>query len=154
VHDFCFRKSTITRRIRSRIQKGPWIRGQGVLFEKNRRSKISWHCPFVPWQFAYQQHWCSAIQQIIFAFQLTIGFSQWNVCIWYLPMILWPCRINFEIWLLLSYQILFDKLEEDCHLLINKRWYLLLCFLSNELGTALFISNHTVCTLHGLGISC
>jgi hypothetical protein len=49
MHDFCVRKSIISRRIGSRIQQGfsPWIRVQGVLFdEKNRSSKISWHCPF------------------------------------------------------------------------------------------------------------
>jgi hypothetical protein len=49
MHDFCARKPIISRRIRSRIQKGfrPWIRGPGsIVWWKNRRSKISWHCPF------------------------------------------------------------------------------------------------------------
>jgi hypothetical protein len=49
MHNFCVRKSIISWRIRSRIKKGfsPWIRAQLVLFdEKNRGSKISWHCPF------------------------------------------------------------------------------------------------------------
>jgi hypothetical protein len=47
IHDFSVRKSIISRRIRSRIQKARESGAQGVLFdEKNRGSKISWHCPF------------------------------------------------------------------------------------------------------------
>jgi hypothetical protein len=49
MHDFCVRKLIISRRIRSRIQKrfSPWIRGPwGIVWWKNRRSKISWHYPF------------------------------------------------------------------------------------------------------------
>jgi hypothetical protein len=41
---FCVRKSIISRRIRSRTRESG---AQGVIFyEKNRGSKISWHCPF------------------------------------------------------------------------------------------------------------
>jgi hypothetical protein len=50
--DFCVRKSIISQRIRSRIQKGfsPWIRSpRGIVWWKNRRVKISWHCPFISW---------------------------------------------------------------------------------------------------------
>jgi hypothetical protein len=46
MHDFFVRKSIISCRIRSRIQKGfsPWIRGPGgIVWWK---MKISWHCPF------------------------------------------------------------------------------------------------------------
>jgi hypothetical protein len=50
MHDFCVRKSIISRRILCRIQKGfsPWIRGPGgiVWWKKNRRSK-SQHCYWI-----------------------------------------------------------------------------------------------------------
>jgi hypothetical protein len=43
MHDFCVRKSSISRRIRSRIQKGfrPWIRGPGgiILWKKTEGRK-------------------------------------------------------------------------------------------------------------------
>jgi hypothetical protein len=58
MHDFCVRKSIISRRIRSRIQKSfsSWIRGPGgtgiVSFKKNRGSKISWHRPFKNFRFS------------------------------------------------------------------------------------------------------
>jgi hypothetical protein len=43
MHDFCVRKSIISRRIRSRIQKGftPWIRAQGLLFDEKTEGRKS-----------------------------------------------------------------------------------------------------------------
>jgi hypothetical protein len=49
MHDFCVRKSIISRRIRSRIQKAfsSWIRAQGALLdEKKPRVENLVHFPF------------------------------------------------------------------------------------------------------------
>jgi hypothetical protein len=49
MHDFCCRKSIIFRQIRREFKKALARESgsQGVLLdEKNRRLKISWHCPF------------------------------------------------------------------------------------------------------------
>jgi hypothetical protein len=55
MHDFCVRKSIISRRIRSRIQKDfiPWIRGQGgIVLCKNRGSTSHDSVPFRQNRFA------------------------------------------------------------------------------------------------------
>jgi hypothetical protein len=43
MHDYCVRKSIISRRTLSRIQKGvsPWIRGPGVLFDEKKEGRKS-----------------------------------------------------------------------------------------------------------------
>jgi hypothetical protein len=59
--ELCKLLSRFSRRKRSHMQNGyrPWIRALGGLFdEKNRGSKISWHCPFKFFISSAKLHWC------------------------------------------------------------------------------------------------
>jgi hypothetical protein len=90
MHYFLVRKSIIYRRIRSRIQKGfnPWIRGPGgiVWWEKKRRSKISWHCPFK----MVLLH-CNPLstQLLVYSAKFTVALASDCCQIWHLVMPDW-----------------------------------------------------------------
>jgi hypothetical protein len=58
--NFCIRKSLMSRRIRSRIQKGlsPWIRGQGIIvwWKKPEVENLVTLLPLImSWRFAHRQ---------------------------------------------------------------------------------------------------